>query len=94
MPLSEPLVCLQRGFVVPAVVFNLVLECERLGIQLSARNGTTLDVDGPHTPELLELLKAWKPHVILVLRYTSTDTHLRDETIPRPHLGPIQQVSK
>lgn len=94
MPVSEPLVCLQRGFVVPALVFNLVLECERLGIRLSARNANTLDVDGPYTPELLELLKAWKPHVILVLRYTGTDAHLRDSRSAPPAIGPIQQVSK
>lgn len=91
---SEPLVCLQKGFVVPAEVINLVLDCERLGIQLSARNGSTLDVDGPHTPELIERLKKWKPHVIAVLTYTPTDRHLFDSSIPAPQMGPLQQVSK
>ena len=90
---SEPLICLQRGFVVPAEVFRLVLECERLGVHLSTRNGTTLDVDGPHTPELIELLKTWKPHVLAVLAYTPSDAHLRDASQPPP-MGPIQQVSK
>lgn len=91
---SEPLVCLQKGFVVPAEVFNLVLDCERLGVQLSTRNGTTLDVDGPHTPELLKRLKAWKPHVLAVLAYTPTDRHLRDHLIQAPVMSATHQVSK
>lgn len=94
MSTSEPIVCLQRGFVVPAAVFNLVLECERLGIQLSVRRGNTLDVEGPHTPELLAMLKAWKPHVLALLAYTPTDRHLFDPTISAAECGPVYVVSK
>ena len=90
---SEPLVMLQRGFCVPVEAFNLVLDCEAIGVKLTAR-GNTLDVDGPHTPELLERLKAWKPHVLAVLAYTPTDRHLFDDSIQPPHMGPIHQVTK
>lgn len=96
MPASERLVCLQKGFVVPVEVFDLVLECERRGITLTVRNGSTLDVESVATlpSEVVELLKAWKPHILAVLAYTPSDRHLFDNSIPAPRMGPIQQVSK
>ena len=94
MSASERLVMLQNGFCAPRAVVNLVLDCQHKGINLRVRGGQTLDVEGPHTPELLAALKRWKHHVICVLNYTPSDAHLRNEGAPVPNFGPIQQVSK
>ena len=91
---SEPLVFLQRGYVVPVSAFNLVLRCESLGIRLSIGGGNKLAADGPITLDILSELKRLKPHVIALLQYVPDDRHLRDETIPAPRVGPIHQVSK
>src|SRR5689334_9747020 len=89
---SEPLVMLQRGFVVPVTVFNLVLACEAAGIRLwvGVENGSeVIRADGPVTPELLTALRAWKPHVLAILKYTADDRHLFNASVPFPEHGPI-----
>lgn len=89
---SESFVMLQRGFVVPLQVFNLVLACEVAGIRLwvSWENGSeVIKADGPVTPGLIAELKAWKPHVLAILKYTADDRHLLDSSVPFPDHGPI-----
>ncbi|MDP2319544.1 MAG: hypothetical protein Q8O42_09440 [Acidobacteriota bacterium] len=88
---------LQRGFVVPLAVFNLVLACENAGIRLRVhweRGAEVLKADGPLTPAILTELKQWKPHVIAILKYTGDDRHLFDDAIAPPEYGPMCEVSK
>lgn len=89
---SSQLVCLQAGIVVPLEAFTLALECEALGIRLSAHGGV-LDVDGPHTPEILQALRRWKPQIVAILRYSPSDRHLYDPAIPFPEHGPVYKGS-
>lgn len=85
---SDQFVYLQAGLVVPVEAFNVVLQCEALGITLSHRDGS-LDVDGPYTADLLATLKRLKPHVLAILRYEASDAHLFDSSLPFPEHGPI-----
>lgn len=90
--LSEPLVMLQRGFVTPVTVFNLVLACEAIGIRLWLERENDCEViraDGPVTPEILAELRAWKPHVIAILKYVPDDRHLFDPSVPFAEHGPV-----
>lgn len=89
---SEPLVCLQAGIVVPAAAFNLALRCEAEGIALTVGLDGKLSADGPDgklTSEIVSELKRLKPHIVAVLRYVPNDRHLRDDSAPRPELGPV-----
>lgn len=89
---SEPLVNLQRGFVVPLAVYKLVLTCEAAGVRLwvSWEDGSeVIKADGPVTSDTIAQLKAWKPHVLAVLKYTADDRHLFDPSVPFPEHGPI-----
>ena len=85
---SDALVCLQGGLVVPVEAFNLALRCEALGIRLSARGGV-LDAEGPYTPAILADLKRLKPQVLALLKYTPSDAHLFDASVPYPAHGPV-----
>ena len=92
MPQSEPLVSLQRGFVVPLAVFDLVLHCENAGVRLQVawvRGAEVVKAEGPLTPELLEQLRRWKPHILAILKYTASDAHLFDSRQARPDVGPL-----
>lgn len=91
MSACDQLVCLQGGLVVPVAAYNLALTCEALGIRLSAR-GSVLDVDGPHTVELLEALRQSKHHILAILKYTPSDLHLFDPSKPFPVHGPIVEL--
>jgi len=92
MPGSE-FVWLQHGYVAPIAVFDLVLACERAGIGLRVVDGDVI-ASSPGRPQLItdELvcqLRAWKPHVLAVLKYTADDRHLSDPPVPFPEHGPI-----
>ena len=92
MSRSEPLVCLQAGIVVPAAAFDLALKCEAEGISLTVTPDGKLSADGPDgklTPQIVADLKRLKPHIVAVLRYVPDDRHLRDDSAPRPKLGPM-----
>ena len=89
---SEPLVCLQAGIVVPSAAFDLALRCEADGIVLTVASDGKLSADGPDgklTPEIVSELKRLKPHIVAVLRYVPDDRHLRDDSAPRPEVGPV-----
>lgn len=88
MSACDQFVALQAGVVVPIDAYTLALKCEALGIRLSAHNGA-LDVEGPHTTEILEALRRWKPHILTILRYAPSDRHIFDASIPFPEHGPI-----
>lgn len=89
MSTSEPLALLQFGLSVPVGAVNLALRCEELGIKLSVAPDGKLAATGPITPEIRSELTSRKPHILLLLRYTPSDLHLRDETEPPPELGPM-----
>lgn len=85
-------VWLQNGYAAPVAVFDLVLACEKSGIRLTVVDGDVI-ASSPQRPELItgeliEELRAWKPHVVAILQYTPDDRHLRDDSAPRPQLGP------
>ena len=89
---SDRFAWLQNGVVVPLEAVNLQLRCAELGIRLGCHDGA-LDVEGPHTPELLNELRRWKPHLLLLLRYTPSDVHLYDSQSAFPEHGPILKGS-
>jgi hypothetical protein len=89
MSTSEPLVFLQFGLTVPVAAVNLALRCEGLGIVLSLAPGGKLGVAGPVTSEIRSELMLRKPHLLMLLRYTPSDLHLRDDGQPPPELGPV-----
>lgn len=84
----DRLVPLQAGVVVPAEAYDLALTCEGLGIRLSA-DGGVLNVEGPHTPEILDALRRCKAHILTILRYSPSDRHLFDPSIAFPDHGPV-----
>lgn len=87
----ERLVYLQAGLVVPVEAYDLALMCEARGIVLRPR-GDALDVDGPHSPAILEALRRNKAHVLAILRYTADDRHLFDQSLAFPEHGPITSL--
>lgn len=89
MSTSETLALLQFGLSVPVAAVNLALRCDELGITLSIAPDGKLAATGPITPEIRSELMSRKPHILLLLRYTPSDLHLRDESQTPPELGPL-----
>lgn len=82
-------VYLQRGLVVPRAAVDLALGLEHRGFRLSA-DGDDLLVDGPDLTETdIAALAQLKDHVLLLVRYTADDSHLRDPARQPPAVGPI-----
>jgi hypothetical protein len=88
---SNEIVSLKEGFSVPKTAYDLAIECERLGVQLIAES-TSLGVEGPHTPELLQQLRLWKSQLLLILNYTPSDQHLFDRR-PAEELPDVRGVN-
>jgi hypothetical protein len=87
---SERLVCLQAGLVVPVAAVEAALAIERAGHRLRL-DGPDLVVEpvGAVDHHDLEQLRRWKPHVRMLLAYTPSDHHLFDDTAPPPATGAI-----
>lgn len=90
---EQRFVHLQRGLVVPVEAVDAALAIEHAGHTLTT-DGTDLLIE-PHgtvDPHDLQQLRRWKPHCILLLRYTANDRHLR-ESVPAPEVGPVLKVA-
>jgi hypothetical protein len=96
MNTSEPLALLQFGLCVPVSAVNLALRCESIGIVLSIASDGRLAAktqDGAPIPDdIRSELSRLKGQILLLLRYTPSDLHLRQENVAAPELGPITAV--
>ena len=87
-------VYLQHGLVVPRAAVDLALRLEARGFRLLA-DADDLLVDGAGLTETdIAAIQRWKDYVLLVIRYTADDSHLRDPTRPPPAVGPIVVTRK
>ncbi|MDP3719344.1 MAG: hypothetical protein Q8T13_16405 [Acidobacteriota bacterium] len=88
--MSDRFVHLQRGFVVPVEAVEAALAIENAGHRLTLDGADLLIVpSGPVDPHDLEQLRRWKPHVLMILKYTADDRHLFDSRLSAPDCGPI-----
>lgn len=87
--MSDRLVCLRGGMVVPLAVYTVVLAIEGTGHRLAVDGGDILITPGGLDPALLAELKRWKAHAIRLLAHTASDLHHFDDQVPAPELGPI-----
>lgn len=86
---SEHLVFLSRGLVVPVGAFEAALAIERAGHRLHL-DGSDLFIEpaGDVDPDDLANLRRWKPHVRMLLAYTPDERHLHDGHVAPPVPGP------
>lgn len=87
--MSDRLVFLQGGLVVPLEACELVLEMERRGLKLWLDGEDVLIEGRDITPDVVAGVRRWKPHVRLLLAYVASDGHLVDDSSPRPEVGPV-----
>lgn len=88
--MSDRFVHLQRGLVVPIEAVAAALAIERAGHRLRLDGDDLLiEPNGTLDAHNVQQLRQWKPHVLLLLRYTASDQHLRDETEASPEFSPI-----
>lgn len=87
---NDRLVMLQGGLCVPLAAVTAALNIERAGHHLRlAGEGLFLEPHGDVDPHDLAELRKWKPHVKLLFAYVANDRHLRDDSAPRPQVGPV-----
>jgi len=79
---SDRLVYLQHGLVVPLAAVEAALAIERAGHRLHI-DGPDLVIEpaGKVDPHDLDQLRRWKPHVRMLLAHTPDDRCLHDDAI-------------
>jgi len=87
---SDRFIWLQDGLVIPMAAVEALLAVENAGHRITIDGDDVLiEPRGTVDADDLQQLRKWKQHVLLLLRYTPSDHHLRDSTITAPAVGPI-----
>ena len=88
MSLSDELVPLQNGLIVPKRAYDLAIRLESEGVKLAEDSGRIAVPEGA-SDEQLAAIRETKHHLLQLLRYRPSDQHLRDVREAFPAHGAI-----
>lgn len=74
-------IILRGGLCIPRPALEIALDLEARGIRLQADGDELLVPKGVLTVDERQVLRRWKQHVIALLNYETSDSHLLDRTV-------------